>query len=675
MVIAFTVIALIGAGLYFSCRTKDTEILDIVVYSLTGFIFSYIFFTALLLVPNYFSVKKASFLCMLLWVILSTGKLIKGFKPSASFDLKPFIVPVLASLIGVALVSAVPFDYFGMGQDQGVFQTEAIMYARGLTSRQVDIKEYHVAETASEKEQIMSALTEPNLYGTKNYDETNIFRVLTGSSRLSINQVTQVFHGLHTFSSLLALGAILFGISNMVKINTVIFVLCIFWFCKVMGALKIPKKIQAVLCGILLISPQILWCAKSTLTEIGITMMWMIIIYLLLLKNSRAYMLTALVITVFGLYHVSLYVVMPLFVLLFILLWLISGDRSALKAMIYSVAGFLFSFVIDVWNNTDYTLKSYAPLFKGPVNINNIVYFVFGGCIAAIILGFILLRVKKPSIKVKPAVISWAIRIWLLLILAYSAYRLISGKTAPDEFFRLTFVTLTLLSGFAVPILTYADMLINPSKWTDSHGHTVILTVYSYCVVFFSIVMIPQVQYCYYYSRYLCMYIPMILLAGSLVLMRYKKFVISVIALAITIAVLLPYSILLIRDKDDSRTEWDNLRLVEQTLIDNGTEAVFLEPSLFHYFYYDLKSLGIDVYPIFSDFDSEAYEIASKYIRICVIDDGTNYDLLSEKDLPVISRIGNHSSMDWELMLSRPFLLPNGFTKESVTYSIYEFVH
>ena len=676
MVTAFCIIALIAAGVYFSCSVKDTPVPDIILYSFTGYFFTYVFSTAVLLLPNFYSVKKAAFLCMIFWLGMASVSLIRGRRPSCSFNIKPFIIPIAAAVIGAALVSAVPFDYFGMGQDQGVFQTEAILYTRGITGKQYDIKEYHIAETESEKEQVLSALTEPNLLGTKYYDETNIFLLLTGRSAFSLNETSQVFHGLHTFSSLLALGASIFGISKMVRVVTILFVMTIFWMAKIMEHLRISSRIQAVIMAVYILSPQVIWCAKSTLTETGLTMIWMVLIWLLLQKNSRAYMTSAAVITVFGLYHVSLYICMPLIVLIFFGIWLTSGERAALKAGILSVTGFLFSFVVDVLNNTDYTLKSYAPLFKGPINIGNIFYIVIAGCIVVIAAGLILLKaVKKPSLRISSKVLTWAVRILLLLAPLYPAYRLIAGKTGIDEFFRLTFPCIALLTGIAIPLILFADMTIFPSKWTDRHEHSVLLGLFLYCVVFFSIVMIPQVQYCYYYSRYLCMYIPMILLAGAVTLTRIKKSaIIAAAALILSIAVLLPYSLLLIRDKDDSRTQWENLSQIEQTLQQQGAEAVFMSPSMFHYYYYDLKSLGIDVYPIFDDFDRESADIAAKYVRIYVLDDGNYTDMLEDR-YELICRVSNLSSMDWEQHLARPFLLPDEFTKECTVYSVYLFDH
>mgnify|MGYP007070036280 FL=1 len=65
-------------------------------------------------------------------------------------SVKDMLIPLIISLLALPLVTP-KNEFFGMGQDQGVYQTQAILFMNGDTKRQKDITEYHDVTDESEK--------------------------------------------------------------------------------------------------------------------------------------------------------------------------------------------------------------------------------------------------------------------------------------------------------------------------------------------------------------------------------------------------------------------------------------------------------------------------------------------------------------------------------------------
>lgn len=61
---------------------------------------------------------------------------------TVSWDIRPYWLPILVCAGGFVLV-AMKHELFGMGQDEGVYQTVAINFLNGVTDRQQDFPEYH----------------------------------------------------------------------------------------------------------------------------------------------------------------------------------------------------------------------------------------------------------------------------------------------------------------------------------------------------------------------------------------------------------------------------------------------------------------------------------------------------------------------------------------------------
>ena len=117
----------------------------------------------------------------------------------------------------------VQIEYFGMGQDQGVYQTHAIALINGYNDLQLDFKEYDTLEPQEEKD-CFKKMLQTQLIGLYNYDPELPF----ASQEAEKSDVSAVFHGVPTFASVLALWGSMFGISHMAGIQTLFFSMCYF---------------------------------------------------------------------------------------------------------------------------------------------------------------------------------------------------------------------------------------------------------------------------------------------------------------------------------------------------------------------------------------------------------------------------------------------------------------
>ena len=69
---------------------------------------------------------------------------------TVSWDIRPYWLPILVCAGGFVLV-AMKHELFGMGQDEGVYQTVAINFLNGVTDRQQDFPEYHTLSEAQQE--------------------------------------------------------------------------------------------------------------------------------------------------------------------------------------------------------------------------------------------------------------------------------------------------------------------------------------------------------------------------------------------------------------------------------------------------------------------------------------------------------------------------------------------
>ena len=678
----FAVITLILAFYYFASGRKDRNIVLNLLFCITGFIFSYLVLAGALHTVGLFSVKKTLFAQVIVWAGLSGYSLFKGMKPSCDMNIRPYLIPVIISLLVMPVVLHAPHEYFAMGQDQGSYQTEAIMYMRGKTSRQMDYNELHNVKSESLKETFIEYTTDPELLDTMNYDETNIFKVLTGKSVGTVDEHSRYFLGIRTYASLLAMWGTFFGMSNMGGVNCLLLIMCIFWIYALLKKLGVRDLTACIACLVFAFSPIAIWVAKSTLTEMTVTAVWLVFFYLITGRTKKEIYGAALMTGMYGVVHMTVFIFVPLFFAIFLLLYFYTGSKDYVRAALLSVGSFFVTFVCSILNSPGYMLYNYRNLYRviPGMTYENTFWCVTGACVILAVIAAVFLLIRKNiKISFNMAVLKWGIRALFAAAGAFAVLRLVKGMPALSEFSYLTLFAIVIMAGIAIPLYLFTDIFVFTDRWTDSREHLIMLAVFSYTVLIYSMLFYPQIRHYYYFSRYILMYVALVIVFAAAALDRLITSkgtagkAAAVVMAAVALILFAPHDKFLLENKDDTRVRWDTVEELEETFELEGTRAVMMRKELFPLFYYDLKSIGIDVYPITDNYDEDIKEVAAYYGNAILIMDYT-FDLKFESTSPVVRRIYNHDIQDLGEFTTRFFRLPYKTSDNAQTITLYRFM-
>ena len=216
------ILGLIVGSAYIRTLRERWNALRWLTVSLASYLMEYVVVSAVLLLPDVFSVARTLAVQAALNVLmlavrwrlcLKRGKSIFG---NMDWDLCEYRAPV-AIVVAALLFTGTHFGFFGMGQDQGVYQTKAIDFMNGRTSCIYHFEEFDVLESDALREETLSR-TREKLGGLYQRDDERFAPVLAQvPSFLNVytdmcrDETDAVYHGIPTYPALLALFGILGG--------------------------------------------------------------------------------------------------------------------------------------------------------------------------------------------------------------------------------------------------------------------------------------------------------------------------------------------------------------------------------------------------------------------------------------------------------------------------------
>lgn len=694
---------------------RKSDITDIALWAFSLWIMSYILSSATLIFLNIFTILRAACVAgaipLLLLIIFAIRR---SAKPSFSISAKSLTVTLIVAMFTFGIASHNNFAYFGMGQDEGVYQTEAFCYINGMTEREFDYEEYEICRQFGlidrYSEQLFSA---PNIAGAYRAagDTNNISEVLTGTRRGAVSDTSAVFHGLHTYSALMALWGDIFGIRNMNNINAFLLALCALWIIRICRETdsNLLGTAAAVICTIL--SPQVLWCSKSALAETGLMLIWLIYIYSLICKSRLKVYLSALCITVYGFFHISIYAFLPLYIAIFIFLFLYNADTDYLKGLILSLAGYLSAFIYSLITACFYTLSNYKIIFIGFINADNVTIVVSVAVFVLIIAtsGLLLacrgrginrLRGISSFLRKDAATVAIGIIYKILLVLLVSVLLVRCFRSDPTDTSPAihTFFAFGTLCGFVPLIIGLIYLLFVKVRSDKAPTLYPLFVIFMYCVPIYSLLFIKRIGYYFYYSRYLDMYIAVIGIISALAITYFcrrfkgvKKNILSglsCLSVLLTLVYLWPKAEFVISSRDDSRYDWENITQVCDMVFDRISEgsdvAVFIRPDLYAAYFYPLKAIGAHLYPITDDFEKNYDNISANYDETYLIDGITPYDYspdgsvnyvshAAEQGYSVVMVLHNNISEDLRFYLDEHTKLPSAMYIDHFLITVYRY--
>ncbi|MGN1403044.1 MAG: hypothetical protein ACI4XB_01835 [Ruminococcus sp.] len=547
-----------------------------------------------------------------------------------SWDIRPHWIPILVCCCGAVLI-AVKHGFFGMGQDEGVYQTVAINFMNGITDRQQDFAEYHLL---SDEQQ--SAFTESILHRLIGYDiGTHEYPPTVYDN--DVSPVSGIYHGIPTFASILAMWGTIFGMAQMQGVQTVFYFCTIFLVFFTCRNLKLRSCTSLLACAVTAASPIVVWVAKSALTEGFLGVIMVLFLYFLTdQEHPERQWMSILPVAVFGCFHVSIYTMIPMFVVIYGGMYWFTRRKCFAVLMPVTVLGYLVSFFAMRHVQPFYTMNNYSPIFGIGITQKELPWFVPLVCAVALVLCGIYIWAVRRFVHRKYAHLSpegylerfrstktgfFLIEALLILLVLFILVRCFMADSPLATFRGTAFWGYVCNTGFFLLAAAWILGVLRPRFYLESPQRLVVLVTAFYCVLFYAAFLRFEVQYFYYYGRYLAPFIPVAALFGGMTIDRLRARVTLPVMAAGLVAVA-PYDRFLAVMKDDTRLEWD---VLEETAAQITSEdCVIVDSDAMWTLYLPLRAMtGAAAYPVLGDdLAAQAEELSQTYDTVYYIGKG-----------------------------------------------------
>lgn len=599
---------------------KNIEIVLAGVLSVVYYFCIYVAVSGVLFVLGIFSLGRSTAGVFLITCVISAVLIYKrGIKSVGDIQVEWDAGASVWSYLVIAVIALFTmghFEFFGMGQDQGVYQTEAINLYYNITDKQQNIPEYDELEKGEYK-----TFYQQSIRSLGGFDLLVDSTMIPGCEIDGQTSDTEgMWHGIPTFASILGLSAKIFGIENMSYIQGIFFVCMLLLLEFTMKELQVGAYLRVLCLTILGISPQIIWVKKSTLTEIFLALLIMAFLYFILHKKKEKKLLAVIPIITFCFFHVTIFTVMPIFVFVFWYLFATTGQKEYLRSVKVIIVGYLLGFLMMCYSQPRYTLLNYQHGMPF-VPLNLIPVLVVCACIGAYLMTALIGKKVKKTIDGQGFITSYLKCLSIVPILLIAIRILISNYT----YHQLTMITIVcygILAGvFLLPVILY---LLFSKKYDFDETIGILGLLFAWCILIYSFVMRRDIQYYYYYGRYLAPYISIIVLFFAY-LVKNKNWKMQFLPSIMGVVILLPFASVLYLNQDDSRMEWETLGEVMETADD--AQVILLDSDLMQLFYFPLKAVsGAKVYPVMNELDTTLQSIPSSEGRTLYLSKNTAKD-------------------------------------------------
>lgn len=650
------------------------DVIEAFIFSIVGFFGFYVVISGLLFFVEKFTFQRTLIIEIVLQCAVWAGLLLAGKRPAYTVDLKRFIIPCVIILV-ILPVTITKFDFFGMGQDQGQYQTKAIYLMKGNAINQLDFKAYDSLGTAKEKEAFASSLEE--LVGLFNYDPK-----LAGNTEQEKSSVSVVLNCYPTYPAILGLWGMIFGMSQMAGVQTIFLICFIFLAYFIAEKLKLNRALRILVPALAGISPMVIWVSKSSLTEMFLAVIVASFIYSIVGEEETAKAwVSAVPVLFFAFFHVSLYTILPIIVIVLWTMFMMTKNKQYILAQIFSVLSYYAGFLIFRRICATYvTAINYKPVYHLGITQNNILLVVTAACAAAILAGICLWIFGGKLQKVFYKIIydkKFGILI-ILSIIFLLAFTVIKGR---NDLPHLTIWAYCVATGFIV--LPAALVMLIVKLFSDrihlfTAKNTVICLLFWYCILFHTAFLRRETADYYYYSRYIVPYLLIAILMFAVLFREVKQYKIYLIV-GISVLIAVPFDMVLKRQMDDSRMEWDVLEEVTGCITDtNGGQntAVIVDGGMdfARIIYLPIDAVTkADVFFGNEDLAAQVGELKEKYNQVYVV---TNemYDSTKEDGLnaSLIYREKNIQSEDMKTDIGKIVPTSHSFSQNQIAVSVYK---
>lgn len=628
------------AGILFHKR----HIAEILTLGVCWYFCSYVFSTMLLFLLNVYTLNRgfAATCCtdgiIFLTAVLTSEKvplhkLKEGFQSER--ELKVFVIPLLIAVIGLPFISQ-KNELFGMGQDEGVYQCEAINFMNGYNIRQQDFEEYHFLESDEAKENFETTVHN-KLVGYDIPDEEYPDTVYDRE----VSPVSGIYHGIPTYPAILAMWGEIFGIAHMAEVQTVFYILMLFLTGFVCDNLHLKPLSKLIACMTAALSPVVIWVAKSSLTEMFLAVLLLLFLYFLTdSEYPEYYGYSIMPIIVFSCYHVSIYTLIPYVLMIYAGMYFFTKRKIFAGMLLFSVLEYLLSYLMMRHVQPFYTMNNYRFVFGHGITVYNItqVVLIISGILILFCMIYILLvwKFKKTeTLKVflenqqNTVLMQWLFICLTALPLIYIFYQSFVKLDTIEHITALTISGFALNAGLLLLPVGVAVVFIRPKAFLESEAKLIIFVSCFYCVLIYAAFLRFEIEFYYYYARYLVPFIPCAVLFAVTALDKSDKKILLTVS-AVSIGCFLPYSSFLMQHKDDTRMEWSVLEDLTEQIPQNS--CVVMETDTLPMLWLPVRAVTkANVYPAENDFTAQCKTLSERYEKIYCISQNQiseNFELL-----------------------------------------------
>ncbi len=488
------------------------------------------------------------------------------------YNIKQYIVPLLI-VCCIIPVTLNKFELHGMGQDEGVYQIKAIALMTGNSERQLDFEEYSKLTDNNLKKEY-AYFTRSRLAGFDNYD----VKKPTLSKERELSDVSGIFHGIPTFPALLALWGKLFGMEKMQGVQTAFLILSILmlWFVGENLKLKEHSKILSTI--VFAMSPVVLWVSKSSLSEMFLALIvisW--IYYLTENENKYACYFSAFCILVFSFFHVTIYTMMPIIVAIYTVKYLFTKNKKEIVSGQLAVIGFMVGYTMMLFvsptytsNNTRKPIEQILPMVTDGMLLP-IIYIA--GALAITVLYCVYVIYSKRILNINKSNMEKyipKINIVFLILIGIKIFKATLDCAKINNSISHAIKNINIMgyvwaSGLIlIPIILYISILkINDIILEEKK--CILYLLFVYCILIYSAIFRTELNYYYYYSRYLIPYVPIITIMALYLINSMNKKVIYSLCIVL-VCIYTPFNCALVNGLDDTRMRWDVLDEISENI-------------------------------------------------------------------------------------------------------------
>ncbi len=562
MLLLFWILGQIAAFAFFLFYDKKNDPVKALVLSQGIYYSVYVIFAGLFIWMQVFSIFIAvlfSFIFLFCGFLFSLFFLRKDRKEKATWMKRPLImlsyIPLILILLGAFFLTKTKAGFHSMSQDQGAYQARALLYMNDYNANALAFPEVKNLIQDFEKEEYYDKI-----------DHLSGFYLLNDAEANKAKQIpVGVFHGIPTFSTLLALWGKIFGLTGMTGILSLLFMIstgCVFLALK---QFKVKLWVSSVLSALFMFSPVLLWSGKQSLTEILLIMFISVFLCLFMDENEdKSILLSVLPLIAYAFTHIITSSLLPMFAGVYFLGYLGTKKKVYLQSLIY----FLLFYVCGFWMMKSVALWYFESQFslifnatKYKINRDNLpVIVTIVVSVIVLFIFFLLLRKgnKKPIIRLKKKsllVFLGAVTGIILIALMISIFKTTKVGLEVTQVTMFHYIT---CCGYFVFPMSLLGLWIYGSR---KEGN-MLLPAYAFLMLYslavYSVIIYPAVYKYYYFARYFIIVYPLIFMLAGFTLNKCKVYLgipLSIIAVILMIV----QNPLLYKAKDNTYATFENL--------------------------------------------------------------------------------------------------------------------